>query len=83
MTEDEIRRLLLAGLPGAEVEIGGDGYHVDVSVTSAEFDGMSRVKRQQRVYAVLNDVIRSGALHAVNIKASTPQERSSAGSAPR
>ena len=74
MTDEEVRLMLAAGLPGAEVEIGGDGHHVDVRVICAEFDGMNRVRRQQRVYAVLSEAIRSGALHAVNIRAMTPGE---------
>jgi acid stress-induced BolA-like protein IbaG/YrbA len=79
MTEDEIRSLLVAGMPGALVEVGGDGYHIDIMVVSESFAGLSRVKRQQLVYGVLADPIRSGALHAVNIRAMTEAERRAAG----
>ncbi len=74
MTEQEIRELVLAGMPGAEVEVGGDGYHIELRVVSHDFDGMSRVKRQQLVYGILSEAIRSGAVHAVNIRALTPRE---------
>lgn len=74
MTEEEIRQLVMAGMPGARVSVGGDGYHIDLTVVSEAFAGLSRVKRQQLVYGVLAEVIRSGALHAVNIKALTEAE---------
>jgi acid stress-induced BolA-like protein IbaG/YrbA len=74
MTEDEIRALVMAGMPGADVAVGGDGYHIDLTVVSDAFEGLNRVKRQQLVYGVLADVIRSGALHAVNLRALTAAE---------
>jgi acid stress-induced BolA-like protein IbaG/YrbA len=78
MTEDEIRALVMAGMPGADVAVGGDGYHIDLTVVSDAFEGLNRVKRQQLVYGVLADVIRSGALHAVNIRARTVAENQAA-----
>jgi len=78
MTEDEIRSLVMAGMPGAEVTVGGDGYHIELTVVSEAFAGLSRVKRQQLVYGVLADAIRSGALHAVNIRALTAAEHGAA-----
>lgn len=75
MNEVEIRDLLESSLPGAEVSVGGDGYHIDITVVSDVFAGQSRVRRQQTVYGALGDAIRSGAIHAVNIKAITPAER--------
>lgn len=79
MTADEIRNLIITGLPAAEVTIGGDGYHVDVFVVSDAFDGLSRLKRQQLVYTALDSAIRSGALHAVNIHAQTVAEHRASG----
>lgn len=79
MTADEIRNLVLAGLPGARVAIGGDGHHVELMVVSDAFDGLSRLKRQQLVYATLDTAIRSGALHAVNIHAMTAAEHQASG----
>jgi len=68
----------MAGMPGADVAVGGDGYHIDLTVVSDAFEGLNRVKRQQLVYGVLADVIRSGALHAVNIRALTAAESQTA-----
>ena len=38
------------------------------------FDGMSRVKKQQSVYAPLMEYIADNRIHALSIKAFTPQE---------
>ena len=74
MTEEQIRVLIEQGFPGAEVAVGGDGHHIDIRVVSDAFAGQGRVRRQQMVYAILGDAIRSGAIHAVNIKALTRAE---------
>jgi len=74
MGPEDIRQLVAAAMPEAEVSVGGDGYHHELKVISDVFDGMSRVRRQQLVYGHLSEAIRSGALHAVNIKAMTPAE---------
>ncbi len=74
MTNDELQQLLETSLDDCAVRVAGDGYHYDIEVVGARFAGLNAVKRQQAVYAVLNDVIRSGQVHAVNIRALTPDE---------
>lgn len=74
--KDELKSRLEAAFANAEVAVAGDGNRFDVSVVSATFDGLSRVKRQQAVYAVIGDLIASGAIHAVTIRAETPDETS-------
>jgi len=61
-------------IPNADVQVGTDGYYFNFQVISTEFEGLNQVKRQQMVYAALNDLIADGSLHAVNIKAQTPSE---------
>jgi acid stress-induced BolA-like protein IbaG/YrbA len=78
MTEQQIGDLVRGAIPDALVSVGGDGYHVDVSVVSDAFTGLRPVQRQQRVYAALGEAIRSGALHAVNIRALTAAEAGAA-----
>jgi acid stress-induced BolA-like protein IbaG/YrbA len=68
--ETELRR----AIPGATVTVGGDGYRWEIDVVSPTFEGMSRVKRQQAVYAAIGALIKSGAVHAVTIVARTPSE---------
>ena len=74
MQFDEIHALLAAQFPDAHIEVGGDGYHVDVLVVSSVFSGLMPVKKQQLVYAALNDRIIDGSLHAVNMKLFTPEQ---------
>ncbi len=51
---EQLREKILAELPDAEVVVtaGGPG-HFEVTVTSQSFEGLSRVKQQQRVYAAI------------------------------
>lgn len=74
MTTDEIKALLTAHLADAQIDVQSDGYHVDVVVISSAFDGLSPVKKQQLVYAALNDKIADGTIHAVNMKLFTPAQ---------
>jgi len=41
---------------------------------SSEFAGLSRVKRQQRVYQIIKDKLDSGELHALSMQTLTPEE---------
>jgi BolA protein len=59
-----------AGHTGARP--GGE-THFDVRIVSAQFDGISRVERQRRIYAVLDAEFKRG-LHALSLKALTPSE---------
>jgi acid stress-induced BolA-like protein IbaG/YrbA len=74
ISNEDIRHRLENRFPGAWIDVEGDGYKYRVTVISKLFAGMSKVKRHQNVYAVLNDAIASGALHAVSIQALTPEE---------
>ena len=53
---------------------GAGESHFSVELTSPVFAGLSRVARQRRVYAVLNDLIVPGGVHALIIKANAPGE---------
>ncbi|MGH8503346.1 MAG: BolA family protein [Gammaproteobacteria bacterium] len=74
MQPDEIKQLIEAGIPGAKAIVTGDGYKFEAVVISEAFDGLSMVREQQKVYATVSTQIASGALHALTIKAYTPQE---------
>ncbi|MEM9621351.1 MAG: BolA/IbaG family iron-sulfur metabolism protein [Pseudomonadota bacterium] len=70
--QQEISERLLAEFPDAEIAVELDGNRALLSVTSSRFEDMSRVQKQQAVYACVADYIASGDLHAVTIKAQTP-----------
>jgi acid stress-induced BolA-like protein IbaG/YrbA len=61
-----------------QLELDGDGQHFEALVVSAEFAGLNRVQRQQRVYQTLKTELASGELHAISFKTLTPEEWSAA-----
>lgn len=64
----EIEALLKDKLGLAEVHVRSEGSHYTVIAVSDSFSEMSRVKRQQAVYAPLQDKIADGTMHAISIK---------------
>jgi acid stress-induced BolA-like protein IbaG/YrbA len=74
ISTEQIRTLLESALSPADLVIKVDGSHANITVVSAVFDALSRVKKQQLVYAPLKELIASGELHAVSIKTYTPTE---------
>ena len=74
MHPEQIKQLILAGMSCAHLSLDGDGQHFEAVVVSDEFAGLSRVKRQQRVYQTLQDKLASGELHAISFKTLTPEE---------
>lgn len=69
-----IERQLTEQLDASLVRVGGDGYHVEVTVVSEQFAGQRPVKKQQLVYAALNEKIADGTIHALLMKTLTPAE---------
>lgn len=74
MSPEELQVILREKLSDCEVNVGGDGYHYEVVAIGKIFDGLSAVKKQQTVYGCINDLIIDGTVHAVSIKAYTPEE---------
>ena len=70
--ENQIKYILEESFPEAEISVSLDGGHLNVSIVSLDFIGLRQVTRQQRVYAPLAQLIAEGKIHAVNIKALTP-----------
>jgi acid stress-induced BolA-like protein IbaG/YrbA len=72
-TAAEVREFIAASLPCQHLEVDGDGQHFFAVVVSAEFEGLSRIRRHQRVYAALGDRMRQQ-VHALSMKTLTPAE---------
>ena len=71
----EIETLIKESLPDAQVSIEdlrGDGDHYAAYVTSAEFEGKSRVQQHQLVYAALKGRM-GNELHALALQTSAPK----------
>jgi acid stress-induced BolA-like protein IbaG/YrbA len=74
MKASEIKALIEAGLPDADVEVkGDDGQHFDAVVVSASFVGKSLIEQHKMVKATLGDRFTSGELHALGLKTSAPR----------
>ena len=71
---EEVESRLEDAFEGAEIVVAGEGNRCEVRVVSTAFADLGRVKRQQAVYAVIGDLIAAGTIHAVTIKALTPDE---------
>lgn len=74
MQIEQVKELLEVHLPDCDIKVDGDGRHFDVVVVGDVFEGLSPVKKQQLVYAGLNQHIADGSLHAVNMKTYTRAE---------
>ncbi|MBV2235883.1 MAG: BolA family transcriptional regulator [Sterolibacterium sp.] len=69
-----IQTWIAAALPCTYLTVDGDGHHFGAIIVSAEFAGLNRVKRQQRVYQTIRDKLDSGELHALSMQTYTPEE---------
>ncbi|MGH1537989.1 MAG: BolA family protein [Gammaproteobacteria bacterium] len=74
MTTDEIQKLIETGLPGSKAMVSGAEGKYEAIVVSESFANLSMVKEHQMVYATVKPQIASGELHALSIKAFTPEE---------
>ena len=74
MNSEDVTTLLEKTLSDCQIEVDSQGSHFNVLVVGDLFKGKRAVQRQQLIYAVLNESISSGAIHAVNMKLFTPQE---------
>lgn len=68
-----VEQYIAAGLPCSHLQVEGDGRHFFATIVSAEFEGLPRVRRHQRVYAALGDRMREE-IHALSMKTLTPAE---------
>ncbi|MCY7294814.1 BolA family protein [Alteromonas sp. a30] len=68
MQAEDIKKILEDKLALDEIHVTGEGSHFQILAVSDAFEGMSRVKKQQMIYAPLNEFIADGTLHALSIK---------------
>jgi BolA protein len=60
--------------PEAAIDIAGADCNFELHIVSEGFAGQGLLQRQKSVLALFKDELKSGALHALTIKANTPQE---------
>ena len=73
VTPESIRQSIVAGLECHHVEVAGDGQHWEAVIVSAAFDGLSRIKQHQLVYAAMGDRMREE-VHALSMQTLTPAQ---------
>ena len=70
----EVAQQVQLGFGDAKVIVEGEGCDLLVTVISPQFSDLSAVKKQQLILATLKEPLASGRLHAVSVKAYTPDE---------
>jgi len=74
VTKTEVINLITNKIPNSKVFVenikGND--HLQVTVISNEFNGLSLVKQHQLVYSALKEELASEAIHALALKTETP-----------
>ena len=72
-TADDVQRYIAQALACQHLQVEGDGRHFFATIVCADFEGLSRIARHQRVYAALGDRMRAQ-IHALSMKTLTPAE---------
>jgi stress-induced morphogen len=71
---EDIKQRIEEAIPGAQAEVEdytGGGDHFRATVTSASFEGRSRIEQHRIVYAIFGAEI-GGPIHALSLKTQTP-----------
>ena len=74
MQPDEVKQLIEQGLKDSQATVAGEGKNFDLCVVWEGFAGLAPVKRQQAVYAALQEHITAGNLHAITMRTYTAAE---------
>jgi stress-induced morphogen len=75
ITPVELTALIRRALPDAHVEIfdrTGTHDHYDVKVVSKGFAGLAPLDRHRLVYKALDEALKDGRLHAIELTTQTP-----------
>jgi len=76
VTTDQVISMIQAEMPDAEVNVNdltGGGDHLEVTVVSEKFAGLTLVKQHQLVYRAVQSAMSSEAIHALALKTYTPE----------
>ena len=74
---NDIKARIEKALAGAQVEVrdtNGTGDHFEAQVVCEAFVGKSMIEQHRLVYGPLDDLIKSGALHALALKTFSPEQ---------
>jgi BolA protein len=79
MNEDEIIRRVKSLYPDAGIDVAGADCSFEIYVIDDAFAGQNMLQRQKPILALFKDEIASGKLHAMSVKAKTPEEQQGQG----
>ncbi len=65
---DIIKNKILEKLDDSEIKIEGSDSKYTVYVNSQEFEGKSIIDQHKIIYAILDEYIQSGEIHALTLK---------------
>ncbi len=77
MHENEIIARITALYPEAVIDLSGEDCSFELYIISKQFEGMNTLQRQQSILSIFKNELASGKLHALSIKAMTPEQQSS------
>jgi acid stress-induced BolA-like protein IbaG/YrbA len=72
-TAESIEQSIATRLPCEHLEVAGDGQHWEAVIVSAAFEGLTKVRQHQLVYAALGDRMREE-IHALSMLTLTPAQ---------
>lgn len=74
MGPDQVRQMILEGMPGARVEVKSqDNTHFEAVVVSSDFADIRTLQRHQMVYRTLGRYM-GNEVHALSLRTFTPDE---------
>lgn len=74
MEAQDVQAKITAQIADAAVNVAGADCNFTLMVISDSFEGLSPLKRQQKVMACFADELATGALHALSVKTFTQDE---------
>jgi acid stress-induced BolA-like protein IbaG/YrbA len=74
MDAQQLKQLIASALPCEHIQVDGDGRHWYATLVSPAFEGLTRIKRHQMVYATLGQRMQTDEVHALSMKTYTPAE---------
>ena len=73
VTPESIRTSIAEALRCEHLEVRGDGQHWEAIIVSPAFEGLSKIRQHQLVYAALGDRMREE-IHALSMTTLTPEQ---------
>ena len=74
MNEQELIKRIQDVYPDAQISVSGESCSFEVNVTTPAFSEMKSLQRQRSILTLFNQEIASGELHALTVRAKTPNE---------